>query len=369
MSTLQVQGSPSYYECELNILDSLENLIKRYGFSKGIVFHGEASWRVAKPFFPNFKDITLVFEQYKGECSESEILRLSKKHTGKDTEFIIGIGGGKVLDLAKAVANETKKDVILIPTLASTCAAWTPLSVIYNDHGEFITHKIFPRSNLMVLLEPRILLNSPLNYLKAGVADTLAKLYESMALTKHLSNPRIPIQLALKTAQLIEEVLLKDSEQAFADFEKGYLSEELLSVFETNIAAGGLVGGLGGDYGRIAAAHSVHNALTTFKETHHLLHGEKVAYGILVQLSLENKFDEVEKLIAFYLKLDLPYSLSLLGLDIKDQEMLYNLATATISPGESIHFIKGIFVEADIIAAILNLENFTKKLLTKGEEL
>jgi len=259
------------------------------------------------------------------------------------------------------VAHEINKDVVLIPTLASTCAAWTPLSVIYNDKGEYTKHTIFPRSNLMVLIEPRILLTSPLNYLRAGVGDTLAKFYESIALTKHLSNLRIPIQLALKTADVIQTVLLRDSKQALADLEIGFLSEVLIGVFETNIAAGGLVGGLGDEFGRVAAAHSIHNALTKFNETHNLLHGEKVAYGVLVQLSLENKFDEIGALIPFYKELSLPYSFSLLGLDINDRDTLATIAYATLVPEETIHFMNESFSEEDIINAILRLESFVKR--------
>lgn len=362
MGTLQVQGSPSYYSCELNILDNLEELLLRYRFKSGVVLHGKKSWAVTEPYFPKFKEIPLLFEKYNGECSENEIRRLTEKYKDKGFDFIVGIGGGKVIDLAKAVAFEINKDVILIPTLASTCAAWTPLSVIYNDHGEYVKYTIFPRNNLMVLIEPRILLNSPTNYLKAGIGDTLAKLYESLALTKHMESPRLPIQLALKTAEIIQEVLLKYSQRALFDLDRSFLSDELLKVFETIIVAGGLVGGLGDEYGRVAAAHSIHNALTKFTETHSLLHGEKVAYGILAQLSLENKFGEIEKLIPFFKNLDLPYSLNIIGLDVHREEVLNTLAKATLSPGESIHFMKESFSEEDIKGAIVNLENFIQQI-------
>lgn len=362
MSKLKVQGSPSYYECEVNILDRLETLLKRYKFESGLIIHGEKSWEVTESYFPKFKDISILFERYNGECSETEILRLSKKYKDMNFQFIIGIGGGKISDLSKAVANELNKDVILIPTLASTCAPWTPLSVIYNDKGEFVKHSIFPRSNLMLLVEPRILLNSPLRYLRAGIGDTLAKFYECQALTKNLESPRLTVELALKTADVIKDILLGDSKQALNDLNNNYLSSELLRVFEANIAAGGLVGGLGDEYGRVAAAHSVHNALTRFKETHNLLHGEKVAFGILVQLSLENNFSEIKKLIPFFKSIELPCSLSDLGLNIQENCVLETISKATLLPDESIHFMNSQFSEKDIIDAILNLENFIKKI-------
>ena len=81
-----------------------------------------------------------------------------------------------------------------------------------------------------------------------------------------------------------------------------------------------MVGGFGDYYGRVAGAHSIHNGLTVLKETHHALHGEKVAYGILVQLVLENKWTEIEELQVFYENLVLPASLKDLGVKIINEK-------------------------------------------------
>lgn len=62
-------------------------------------------------------------------------------------------------------------------------------------------------------------------------------------------------------------------------------------VVEANI----LLSGLGAESGGLAAAHGVHNALTLFPETHSYMHGEKVAFGTLVQLLLDGDVQEAEK--------------------------------------------------------------------------
>ena len=55
--------------------------------------------------------------------------------------------------------------------------------------------------------------------------------------------------------------------------------------------------GLGFESSGLALAHAVHNGLTAASETHAYFHGEKVAFGLLVQLVLEGAsrriFDEV----------------------------------------------------------------------------
>jgi hydroxycarboxylate dehydrogenase A len=92
-------------------------LLQRHGFRNGFVICGERSWEAAEPYFPKNGKLNYSFFPYKGECSLSEIERLSTLCVHFDV--IIGIGGGKVLDLAKAVANQVHLDVVLIPTLAS----------------------------------------------------------------------------------------------------------------------------------------------------------------------------------------------------------------------------------------------------------
>lgn len=359
METICVRGAPNQYECRIGVLNELGERLRPLSAKTGLVIHGDKSWQATQPYFPQLESLSLTFIRYGGECSEKEICRITEETKTRRADVVIGIGGGKVLDLAKAVGNQTARDVILIPTLASTCAAWTPLSVIYDDAGQFVTYTIFPRSAFMVLIEPRIILQAPTEYLRAGIGDTLAKWYEAKVLTRTLEEELpVPVQIALQTAKLCKDVLLQDGANALQDARDGKLSPAVLRVIEANIAAGGMVGGFGDQYGRIAGAHSVHNGLTRLSETHHLLHGEKVAYGILVQLALENNWEEIEQLIPHYRRLRLPSSLSDLGLSPENRTAIESIAEGALLPGESIHFMPSRFSRGDVIRALDTLETY-----------
>lgn len=363
MTKLEVRGAPSYYACHEGSLNDLENLLLLNSIHHCLVIHGEQSWRAAASYFPNMSNVKLTFVSYRGECSLIEVQRISTIVSGTNIDAIIGIGGGKVLDLAKAVANETNKEAILIPTLASTCAAWTPLSVFYTEEGEFTHYTIFPKSTLIVLIEPRIILHSPIKYVRAGIADTLAKWYEADVLVRDLQDLPLPVKIAHQSARLCQIVLLEHSQTALNAMEANTSSPAFLQVIETIIVAGGMVGGFGDRYGRIAAAHSVHNGLTVAQETHHLLHGEKVAYGILVQLVLEENLEEVASLLPFYKALELPILLRDLGLNRDDLEKLKAIAERTVASDESIHYLEKDFTSDDLLTAILSLETFVDPLV------
>jgi len=357
MIQTEVRGAPVYYACEPGVLDQLDELLKRYNKKNCLVLHGEKSWNAIAPYFPKSMDhASFTFIPYNGECSLNEINRIAELVKENKFDSIIGIGGGKILDIAKASANDAEVDVILIPTLASTCAAWTPLSVIYTDDGVFTHYTIFPKSTLMVLFEPNVLLQSPTDYFIAGIGDTLAKWYEADAIIRELQDVPLVVQIAHQSAQLCRDVLLEHGEQAIKDQREGMLTSALQKVMETNIVAGGMVGGFGDKFGRVSGAHSIHNALTTQEETHHLLHGAKVAYGILIQLMLEGNAKEILKLKSFYKNLGLPLTLKDLGLANNQTQNLRQIAEAATIEKESIHLLKEEITAEKVLQAIYDLE-------------
>ncbi|WP_102028479.1 iron-containing alcohol dehydrogenase family protein [Salirhabdus sp. Marseille-P4669] len=356
MDSISIQGAPSYYQCEVGVLDQLPTKIIEQGFKKGLFLHGNQSLQAANPYLPDFP-LAMKKVLYKGECTQEEVNRIVKKIVQEETDFILGVGGGKVLDIAKAAGHLSDIPVILIPTLASNCAPWTPLSVFYDENRNFTEYIVYPKSTFMVLVEPRILLEAPIKFIQAGIGDTLAKWYEADVLSRSMKNKPLAIQIALHAATLCKEVLVKESVRALQAVENKMVSSSFINVIETIIMAGGMVGGFGGKYGRIAGAHSIHNGLTTLPETHRILHGNKVAYGILVQLALENRFDEISNLVSLFQDLQFPLCLADLGIKKNVKQVVKQVAIRATREEESIHLM-GISTPNLVEEAMLNLEEF-----------
>ena len=323
---------------------ALDELARAFPQQRLFWIGGERATAAAAPYLPAcYREARSTHAVFRGHCSESQVAALSAQ--AGVAEVIVGVGGGSALDTAKAVAARLTRPFVAIPTIAATCAAWTPLSVWYDDAGRALSFELFALGSHQVLVEPRLLIAAPAEYLRAGIGDTLAKWYEARVLCAREAavGATLPLtaRLGLETARQVRDVLLASGPAALADAAAGRLSVAFVDVIDAVIAGGGLVGGLGERYTRLAAAHSVHNGLTVLPQTAKVLHGAKVAYGILVQLALEGRDDELQELAAAYLPLGLPRTLADLGVDAADVNALAAFIAHTLRPVESIHYLPG----------------------------
>ena len=355
MQQLIVRGTPQEFECRPDAWQSLGAHLEKRQLTNILILHGKDSWTAAKPYFPELTNVKTHYAYYGGDCTDRQTDFFTAFINEHHIDAVVAVGGGKVTDLAKSVANKTLLPVIILPTLAATCAACTPLSVIYNEDGSMARYDVFSRSNTLVLIEPEVILHSPINLMVAGIGDTLAKWYESEPMISQLAFKPMEIQIAEFAARKSLDVLLTDSAAALKAMETKEINEAFLNVLETNILLAAMVGGFGDDYGRTSGAHSIHDALTILPDSHHQLHGNKVAYAILVQLVIEKKFDEIECLLPFYNQLNLPTSLKEMNLELSEADYLAVAQQAT-QPDEIIHFLKETITAEVVYQAMKDLE-------------
>lgn len=362
---LTVRPGPEAYKCAPGILDYLKEYIEDREFKRILVVHGEISWSKVRAQLSGLLEDTsfeeLTFSAFQGECSDEEVERLKNQAASERADLIIGVGGGKIMDTVKYVAAQLSGVYsVLIPTLASNCAPWTPLSVMYTPEGEFIRYDFHHRQVSLLLVDPLIIIDAPVRYLAAGLGDTLAKWYESepnLSLPEHNSTA---LELAYMTAGLCRKVIETHGLQAVSDAKQNKLSDAFIKAIETIIMTSGLVGGFGDELARTTAAHAIHDGLTFFPETHHLLHGEKVAYGIMVQLALDGKYDEQSAVSLLLSQLGLPVSLNELGL-AGGKKLYRKLAALTLEHDPGIHVLPYPVTEDSLAKAIENNELFIEQ--------
>ncbi len=307
--------------------------------------------RVEASVTASFADIQPIFSIFHGECSKNEIDRLITLMG--ECDVVVGIGGGKILDTAKAVAYYTKKPVVIVPTIASTDAPCSALSVLYTDEGVFDQYLFLPANPNVVLVDTELVSAAPARLLVSGMGDALATYFEARATRASRSATCAGghlTQAAFALAQLCYQTLITKGLQAKLAAERKACTKAVEDVIEANT----YLSGIGFESGGLAGAHAIHNGLTVLPQCHSYYHGEKVAFGTLAQLMLEDApIEEIEEVIGFALSVGLPVTLEDIGIAAPSEEEIMAVANATCAEGESIYNMPMEITPAKVRAAIL----------------
>ena len=341
LDVLSVFSSPARYTQGPDATQSLGSEMLRIGL------RGPATILAGRSAAVNLSDtwrdvlreaeISYHVQPFGGECSHREIEKVKDAARQAGAAVIIGAGGGKVLDTARAVAADLELPVVNCPTVASSDAPCSALSVLYNDKGQVVDYRVYRRNPDLVLVDTTVIASAPPRLLVAGMGDALATLFEARTCVDgHVKNMRggASTRSALALAELCHRTLLDDGPAALAATRNQAVTPALERLVEANT----LLSGLGFESSGLAAAHSVHNGLTIADGTHAYYHGEKVAFGTLVQLVLEGKSSEtISETMDFCQSVGLPITLSEVGLADADSSVLRAVAKRSTAKGETMH--------------------------------
>jgi glycerol dehydrogenase len=289
------------------------------------------------------------------DCCESDLARLAQQCTTEGCDAVLAVGGGKVLDAGKLLAHRLGLACITVPTSAATCAGWTALANLYSEQGAFQGDVALERCPDLLVFDHGLVGQAPPRTLASGIADAMAKWYEA-SVSSGASTDGL-VQQAVQQARVLRDQLLLEAEAALQ--QPG--SEAWVRVAEACGLTAGLIGGIGGARCRTVAAHAVHNGLTQLAASHGQLHGEKVGYGILVQLRLEEVIggnglaaQARRQLLPFFQALGLPVSLADLGLGQASLEELNAAAAFACRPGSDLHHLPFPVGPSDLLAAMVS---------------
>ena len=260
---------------------------------------------------------------FTGETTDAEIDRLILEAKKNECDVVCGIGGGKTLDTAKAVAGDLDLPVIIAPTIASTDAPTSALAVIYNEQGVYQREVVLKNNPNVVLVDTAVIAEAPVRFLVSGMGDALSTFFEAESCRKKQAKNFAGFHGLLTgyaIAELCYKTLLKYGKIAKESMEKKIYSPALEYIVEANT----LLSGIGFESCGVAAAHSIHNGFTALPQTRAFYHGEKVAFGTLASLFLNERDKTViDEVYHFCKEVGLPVTLAELGLkNISDEDIM-----------------------------------------------
>ena len=299
---------------EINNIQKYTSLFGEKAFMLiDVIFYEEFTNKFKKYYDKN--DSSLLTELFEGEITEELINQVLKRAEKFKADVVVGIGGGKTLDTIKIIADRLQVPVIIVPTTASNDAPCSSMSIVYNENGTFSHVCTYIKNPDIVVVDSEIIAKAPVRFLVAGMGDAMATYFEARANIESNSpnyvnlnkNVRyIRTKTAVAMSRLCYDILKKDGLRAKLDAEEGSCTEALENVIEANI----LLSGIGFENVGCAGAHSLNYALSEIPQGVKILHGEKVAFGVLVQLIVEGRpMSEITEVIEFCIDVGLPVTL------------------------------------------------------------
>jgi len=268
---------------------------------------------------------------FRGQPTAALIEALGAEIAALDGAVVVGVGGGKALDAAKAAAVRAGRPIVIVPTVPATCAAWAALSVIYSPEGRQEEVRWLPYGPSRVLVDPAILAAAPKRYLAAGIADTVVKWWETAPNLAGRSDP-----LALRLQATIARFTLDTIDRALEETDGGRRIDEnpvaRADLIDAVVALAGLSGSIKGETLWTGFAHPFYAAATREPETRRFLHGEIVGFGHLVQWALEGRPEsDIEAYVKKFRRLGLPVTLAEIGV-VDEVEATVARLGAAIAP-------------------------------------
>ena len=332
-------GSPSRYIQGRYELENMKTHTEVYGrrvfFLIDVFFFADYKKRFEALYAGS--DSQIQCEQFGGQCTEEEILRCTGLAKALNPDVVVGIGGGKILDTAKAVAHYAALPAVIVPTVASTDSPCSSLSVVYLDNGEFDHYLFLNRCPDMVVVDTAVVAKAPVALLVAGMGDAMATYFEARACRASGSDNQTagkPTRAATGLAAMCWQYLQRDGLRAKIAVEAGACTEAVETIVEVNT----YLSSVGFESGGLAAAHAIQKGFTFIPQLHDLYHGNKVAFCTLVQLVMEDvPKEELESVLKFCCDVGLPVCFSDMGYVTLEHDLLRKAAEKACVPGATIH--------------------------------
>ena len=217
-----------------------------------------------------------IFDQVENNPSMETTEMIINKWHNDNISYVVGLGGGSCLDVAKFVGYKLKKPKILIPTTFGSGSEVTRISVLkVNDKKQsFHDDELFAD---IAIVDPYFLSNTPENIFKNSVIDACAQCSESFD---------------SKNSNLYTKFLCKT---AFEKLEHGIFNNDNESV-----VLGSLYTGLGFGNSSTTLGH----ALSYVFSNEGISHGHALAYTTTIAHKFNNsifyeRFLEIVKKLNF----------------------------------------------------------------------
>ena len=332
---LKTMGFPSRYIQGPGALGQAGPLLTELGFKCPVVLCDDTVRKVALPSLLDSLErarhpANVVI--FPGEITLDTVAHCNKQVAGYSPDVVVGLGGGKAVDAAKAAAASLDVPVVIAPTVASNDAPTSRLIVINDQNKTPIQIDFLKLNPTAILVDTEIIVKAPVRFFAAGIGDAISKSLEAHQCAASGGVNFFgtsPSATAIMLADQCYDAILEHAQSAYDDVKIRKITPEVEELVEATV----LLSGLGFESGGLSLAHALIRGITAIPSMGRNLHGEMVAFGALVQTVLEERPQEaLDKLMGILAYTNLPTTFAELGCEGEmASEDLDRMVSATLA--------------------------------------
>jgi len=309
-------ASPGRYLQGPTALDQLVQIVQAFGKHPILVMDAPVRELIGNRVLSQLTAAGLAphVALFTGEITYANVEQLTESCRGLSSGVVVGLGGGKVLDTAKAISLRLGVPMVTVPTIASNDSPTSSVIAMYDEEHRLISVDKMVANPAAVIVDTSLIVGAPARFLRSGIGDALSKVFEADACRDGTGMTPLgtrPLGIASAIGQHCYQTLRADSVDALRDCEEHRVTDAVERVVEAVV----LLSGLSFENGGLSLAHSLTRGLMATQGAKSLLHGYHVAWGAVVQLAAEGRPDtEVLDLMSFVRAVGLPASSEDLGI-------------------------------------------------------
>ena len=218
---------------------------------------------------------------------------------------VVGVGGGRVVDVAKLAAARSGVDFISVPTQASSDGICSPIAVIVSEQGK--PQSLGARIPVGIVADMDALASAPMPTWRSGLGDLVSNVsaVRDWRHAHELEGEAIDDFACLTSEAAALSVVEDDADLGDAEYRRKLIRGLILSGIAMEMA--------GSSRPASGSEHLISQALDELLERPHL-HGLQVALGTIAAFLLRG--DDCGRLIRFYRRVGLPITPADLGVDV-----------------------------------------------------
>ncbi len=357
---MRIFAATSRYVQGVNALDDLGQHCRPLGSHALVVTDADMARLLGARVSASFEaaGMTSSLQVFPGEITHAAIAALAELARDFGADMVVGLGGGKALDTAKGVALKLGVRAVSVPTIASNDGPASAAIAIYDEHHimQDIVH--LPRNPELVLVDTQVIANAPVRFLRAGIGDAISKKFEAEACAAAGATTLLgtPASLTgLMAADACYRIIRQHAVGAIRAVEQHQVNDDLEALVEAAV----LLSTLSFENGGLSLAHALARGFSYLERARGTLHGDHVAYGLLVQLAMEQRSAEyILELCTFYREIGLPTCLADFGLEKPSAQEIRELADKSMVSPSAARFAPTVDA-VQLETAILQVEALT----------